>query len=1817
MTFAAARSNAAVAMEGHNADRGENYGKPLQEGGFPADGRFEPPLGVALAEIRSAHSENGVRDGDLAPPVEDATIQSGLAAGPDLSDLVSDDDFEIPLPVGPEESDASFGPSSFGLYSAAPTSQGWPDSDPGFPTGDLANLIPAEGQASLADLLLDEESDFDIPMPRALDAFDAPPLPSSSAELPPWGWSGGARGFADEVAARATTLGDEIRPEPHGPAAGAPPAGALPGDLEAGSRLDQSINRAGTAQPAGRAGASGPDQTAAETALVDPSAGDITGPEPTVIPDDPKFGRQWHLDNGSGYDINVTSVWDDYTGAGVLVGVVDDGIDYRHGDLDDNYAYAADYDARGRDNDAYASDSTDRHGTAVAGVIAAEMGNNYGAVGVAPDAQIAGFRIGFGANGSTSQVVDALEHQVDVDISNNSWKYGGYFSDNFLSSGFSGAAQAVEDAVTYGRGGLGTIFVFAGGNGAQSGDDVNYHNFQNSQYTIAVGALASDGTVTNFSNPGAALLISAPGLNVYTTDRPGSDGYLSGDFVSASGTSFSAPVVSGVIALMLEANPDLGYRDVQEILAYSAVKSVSSDSGWQVNGATNWNGGGLTVSHDYGFGAVDALAAVRLAETWTDQSTITNLSSITAGSSPFTFIGDNTTITDAITIDTSNLLIDHVEVLLDLSHTYIGQLIVTLTSPDGTTSVLVDEPGNGSASQDNIKFTLDSVQFWGETGEGTWTLSVTDTASGYTGRLNSWTLSLFGDTYTGDDTYIYTNEFAGFSDPDRKILSDEGGIDTINASAVTADILLDLTPGAISKIAGNTLTIAFGTVIENAYLGDGDDLVYGNDADNLILGGRGDDTLYGGAGFDTALYFGAFENYTVFESTGGGVTVDFLGTAEGIDDGTDLLFDFEALSFDSIIYYISDLLGLDPNTPPEANDDAVSVAEDTAVTIDVLANDGDIDGDPLSASIVSGPANGTVIANSDGTFTYTPNADFNGTDSFTYSVSDGHGDTDTATVSVVVTPVNDAPLAADDTATTAQGAPVTIVVLANDSDVDGDALSPSLVSGATNGGVTLNADGTFTYTPDAGFAGTDSFTYSVSDGKGGSATATVSITVEPANAAPVARDDSAATDEDMGVVIDVLANDEDADGDPLSASIASGPANGTVIANPDGTFTYTPNADFNGTDSFTYSVSDGQGGSDTATVSVAVAPVNDAPNAVDDAVAAVANMDISGEGGSVTIDVLANDSDPDGDPLGASLLGDASHGTVLVNPDGTFTYTPDTGFTGTDSFTYSLSDGKGGSDWATVTVSVAEADAITGTEGGDRLDGTDGDDRIFALGGDDRLYGHDGDDLLDGGTGNDVLHGGDGDDLLIGGAGADRLYGEAGRDVFRYQSFEDRGDQIRDFERGQDVIDISELLASLGYTGSDPVADGYLMQVSSARGRILQLKIDPDGAGGGAGFETLVTLYGAGSAPLEIGTDILVASAGGTPPANDPPVAADDSAATDEDMGVVIDVLANDSDPDGDSLKASIATGPAHGALIANPDGTFTYTPEADFNGTDSFTYSVSDGKGGSDTASVTVTVAPVNDAPVAADDQANTQEDTPVSIDVLANDADADGDALTTALRTEAAHGKVTANPDGSFTYTPEAGFIGADSFTYSLSDGKGASDWATVSVTVGAADTIVGTEGNDTLAGTEGADHILGLGGNDSLYGYGGNDTLEGGAGADLLKGGSGDDVLTGGTGADWLYGGAGRDVFRYQSLEDAGDRIVDFTPGEDVLDLRDLFSDMEDLEVDEILQQVVTNTRRGQVVELQVDPDGAAGPAGFETLVTFYNLSDLLDTSADILL
>ncbi|MEM6713865.1 MAG: Ig-like domain-containing protein [Cyanobacteria bacterium P01_C01_bin.147] len=375
------------------------------------------------------------------------------------------------------------------------------------------------------------------------------------------------------------------------------------------------------------------------------------------------------------------------------------------------------------------------------------------------------------------------------------------------------------------------------------------------------------------------------------------------------------------------------------------------------------------------------------------------------------------------------------------------------------------------------------------------------------------------------------------------------------------------------------------------------------------------------------------------------------------------------------------------NATPTPIDDAFTTDEDTALTLDVLANDSDPANDPLTISSVTQPSNGSVTINADNTLSYTPDADFNGTDSFTYQVDDGNSGRASATVSLTVNPVNDAPVAADDSTNTDQDTAVTVNVLSNDSDIDGDALNVAAVGDAANGTVVLNGDGTVTYTPNAGFSGNDSFTYELSDGDL-SDTATVEVSIGDVNDEPIAVDDSFSGNEDAAITDTVLSNDSDPDGDNLTAMLLADVDNGTLNFNTDGSFTYIPDADFNGTDSFTYEISDGQL-TDTATVTLTVNPVNDAP-------VAVADSDAIDEDGfpNVSGNVLTNDSDPDGDALTvASVAGNpigagpvqGQYGTLTVNADGSYTYTLDNdnpvvnalndGDTLTETFDYTVSDG--------------------------------------------------------------------------------------------------------------------------------------------------------------------------------------------------------------------------------------------------------------------------------------------------------------------------------------------------------------------------------------------------------------------------------------------------------------------------------------------------------------------------------------------------------------
>ena len=385
------------------------------------------------------------------------------------------------------------------------------------------------------------------------------------------------------------------------------------------------------------------------------------------------------------------------------------------------------------------------------------------------------------------------------------------------------------------------------------------------------------------------------------------------------------------------------------------------------------------------------------------------------------------------------------------------------------------------------------------------------------------------------------------------------------------------------------------------------------------------------------------------------------------------------------------------NPAPIAGNDAFTGAEDTPLTGSVTANGSDPDGDALSYSVVSGPANGTLAFNANGTFTYTPAANYNGHDTFTYRVTDANGASATAVVTLTVTPVNDAPVASNVSVTTPEDQTFNGTLTAT--DVDSPSLTFTKATNPSHGTVVVNPNGTYVYAPAANYNGPDSFTYTVSDGAGGTVTRTVAINVTPVNDAPVAVNDAFSGNEDTIITGDVTpgtaGQDSDIEGDTITVvdgdgnasnglSPVSGPANGTLVLNADGTFSYRPNANFNGTDSFRYRISDGNGGFAEATVLLTVNPVNDAPTAANGSATTPEDTTYNG--------TLPPASDVDGDTVTYSKASDPAHGTVVVNPNGTYVYTPAANYNGTDTFSYSINDGKGGVATYTVTVVVTPVD---------------------------------------------------------------------------------------------------------------------------------------------------------------------------------------------------------------------------------------------------------------------------------------------------------------------------------------------------------------------------------------------------------------------------------------------------------------------------------------------------------------------------------------------
>ncbi len=385
------------------------------------------------------------------------------------------------------------------------------------------------------------------------------------------------------------------------------------------------------------------------------------------------------------------------------------------------------------------------------------------------------------------------------------------------------------------------------------------------------------------------------------------------------------------------------------------------------------------------------------------------------------------------------------------------------------------------------------------------------------------------------------------------------------------------------------------------------------------------------------------------------------------------------------------------NEPPVAGNDQYTVDEGNTLVITapgVLGNDTDSEGSPLTAILVGGVSHGTLVFDSSGAFTYTHNGSETLLDSFTYRAGDGELESNIATVTIIINPVNDPPVAVDDGYTTLEGGILTVIapgVLGNDIDPERGTLISTLIRQPTHGVVTLNANGAFTYLHDGSETTVDDFEYRVCD-DGDPALcdiATVTIAIIPVNDAPVANNDEYTVDEGGTLIIaapGVLGNDTDAEGNPLQAVLVTGPTHGILILNSDGSFTYTHDGSETTVDNLTYRAGDGLLASNIATVTLNINPINDPPVANDDRV-------VTPENTPVMIDVLTNDTDPEGDTLTIIALSSPANGTVTH--DGVrITYTPNAGFDGEDTFTYTVSDGHGGTAQATVTVTVDDSLAV-------------------------------------------------------------------------------------------------------------------------------------------------------------------------------------------------------------------------------------------------------------------------------------------------------------------------------------------------------------------------------------------------------------------------------------------------------------------------------------------------------------------------------------------
>lgn len=787
-------------------------------------------------------------------------------------------------------------------------------------------------------------------------------------------------------------------------------------------------------------------------------------------PTDPLYANQWHLENNgvqvagavAGNDINVSPLWNFGTGAnlgtGINVAVVDDGMERTHEDLSANARLDLGLNFNGAPGGANdpSPGASDFHGTWCSGLIAARDSNGVGGVGVAPRAALIGVRL-IAAATTEADDASALSYQSGesdptkhVHVSSNSWgPPDDVVSDPNLVQATLGATRlaALQTGTSSGRGGKGTVYVWAAGNGRGAGDNLSYDGLASSRYVIAVGASTATGAQSSYSESGPALLVNAGGGSgagggIVTTDRTGATSEV-GNYTAVSagisGTSFSTPVVSGVVALMLEANPSLTWRDVKHVLVRTATKNDSGNGLWLTNGA------GREHNVGHGFGRVNAQAAVAAAArgTWVGVpaavTPLTKSESVTVAIPDNNATGISRTRTFVAVSDVPvGFRTEYVELTVSATHTYRGDLRFQLTAPSGMISDFsrrIPDAGNNLSS-----WVFTSAAHWGEDPTGTWTLTVTDNEPVDTGSLTSWSVTVHGYVPHVAPTFTaVTPPRIGEDGPDATVtVTGSGFLDGVTRVRWAGTDLLTtwVNSGQLTAVVPASLLVTPGAVSVTAVNPDFD----------------------GGAAHVAAA--------------SGTVTVDQKPS-------------------------------ITPPGPLVIAEDTPSSAQPITVGDDFTAVG--------SLVLTASSSNQAVVANAglalggsgaNRTIVVTPQPDAVGAAVVTVTVNDGYG-SNSATFTVNVTAANDPPVAFDGTFEARANQAFAGTLSGFDPDA-GATLGAVEITDPADGDVTVNANGSFTFIPTPGFTGLTSFTWQMSDGTATSniATATIVVMADPSQPRP-------------------------------------------------------------------------------------------------------------------------------------------------------------------------------------------------------------------------------------------------------------------------------------------------------------------------------------------------------------------------------------------------------------------------------------------------------------------------------------------------------------------------------------------------------------------------------------------------------------------------------------------------------------------------------------------------------------------------------------------